>query len=750
MDNNMENEEALDINESTNPFVNADNLADMIMEEVEEDTPDSPNELASKIAGIVTSRYHEASTARQLHEQRWLKAFRNYRGEYDKDVRFRESEKSRVFVKVTKTKVLAAYGQLVDVVFSGNKFPLSIKETAVPEGIAEYAHVNLSPSPSPLTTPSPSIEGSLSAGPTEEAPQSPIDKLNVGFNGDGQVLKPGAVFGEDMFLGGLKKEFSDEEGNTPLEEGLPKQPGPTIKPAQIAALRMEKLIKDQIEESSGAVELRSAIFEQTLLGTGVIKGPFNYYKKLHKWNKDENGERVYSPTEVRVPKIEFVSIWDFYPDPNARSMEEVEWVVHRHRLNKSQVRALGNMPKFNMQQIEAAIKQGYNYSEEDFELSIRADDVNGTSINDRFEVLEYWGTMDREDVESTGIELPEEVGYLDEVQVNAWVIGNRLIRLIVNPFTPYRIPYLAFPYEVNPYSIFGVGVAENMDDSQMIMNGHARMAIDNLALAGNMVFDIDENALQPGENLEIFPGKVFKRISGVPGQAIYGIKFPSTAMENMQMFDKFRQLADESTGMPSYSHGQTGISGTTRTAAGMSMLMGAASINIKTVVKNIDDFLLKPLGESMFHWNMAFYEGDLEIEGDLEVRAEGTSSLVQKEVRSQRLLSFLQLTQNPAILPFVKLPTLIKEIAISMELDPEDLLNDPDTAAVYAKIIGKAAPAGVAPMPGLAPPGAERGNGQIAVGAPAMPGEDQFSGTPGGGDMNQLSQLLGQQELKYV
>ena len=59
------------------------------------------------------------------------------------------------------------------------------------------------------------------------------------------------------------------------------------------------------------------------------------------------------------------------------------------------------------------------------------------------------------------------------------------------------------------------------------------------------------------------------------------------------MFDKFRQLADEQTGIPSYSHGQTGVQSMTRTASGMSMLLGAASLNIKTVIKNLDDFLSK-------------------------------------------------------------------------------------------------------------------------------------------------------------
>ncbi len=74
----------------------------------------------------------------------------------------------------------------------------------------------------------------------------------------------------------------------------------------------------------------------------------------------------------------------------------------------------------------------------------------------------------------------------------------------------------------------------------------------------------------------------------------------------MQLFDKARQLADESTGLPSFSHGQTGITGVGRTASGISMLMGAASGHIKTVIKNVDDYLLRPLGEGFFRFNMQF------------------------------------------------------------------------------------------------------------------------------------------------
>ena len=79
------------------------------------------------LIGIIKGRFAQAETARETDEKRWLKAYENYRGLYNKSIRFRESEKSRVFVKVTKTKVLAAFGQLVDVIFGTGKFPIGIK-----------------------------------------------------------------------------------------------------------------------------------------------------------------------------------------------------------------------------------------------------------------------------------------------------------------------------------------------------------------------------------------------------------------------------------------------------------------------------------------------------------------------------------------------------------------------------------------------------------------------------------------------
>jgi hypothetical protein len=261
-----------------------------------------------------------------------------------------------------------------------------------------------------------------------------------------------------------------------------------------------------------------------------------------------------------------------------------------------------------------------------------------------------------------------------------------------------------------------------------------RMAVDNAVLSGNLIFEVDETNLVPGQDMAVYPGKVFRRQGGAPGQAIFGTKFPNVSNENLQLFDKARVLADESTGIPSFSHGQTGVSGVGRTASGISMLMNAASGQIKSVVKNMDDYLLRPLGEAFFSFNMQF-DFDAEIKGDLEVKARGTESLMANEVRSQRLMQFLQVASSPVLAPFAKFPYIIREIAKAMDLDPDKVTNNLEEAARQAQLMMQnqppAPPPGAPGVPGVGVADMTGGGaGNIGIGAAPVPGEQGFSAAP--------------------
>ena len=210
------------------------------------------------------------------------------------------------------------------------------------------------------------------------------------------------------------------------------------------------------------------------------------------------------------------------------------------------------------------------------------------------------------------------------------------------------------------------------------------MAVDNAVMSGNLLIEIDETNLVPGQDLSVYPRKYLEDKVELHGQAIFGTKFPNVANENMQLFDKARVLADESTGLPSFAHGQTGVMGVGRTASGISMLMNAASGGIKNVIKNVDDYLLRPLGEGLFRFNMQFNFDNKMLKGDLEVKARGTESLMANEVRSQRLMQFLQVASNQSLAPFAKFQYVIREIAKSLDLDPDKVTNNMDEAVCIA------------------------------------------------------------------
>ena len=686
------------------------------LDDIKEDSVNEDMDVAN-IVDYVMGRFKKSEDYRYEDELRWVRAYRNYRGLYGPDVQFTEAEKSRVFIKITKTKTLAAYGQIVDVLFANNKFPLSVDPTKLPEGVAK--------------------DVSFDPKEPEELRNQNLESP-YGFNGDGMDLPKGATAQslQDR-LGPLQEKLADVEN---LKEEVGKTPTAiTFSPAMIAAKNMEQKIHDQLEESNANKHLRSTAFEMALFGTGVMKGPFALDKEYANWDEEGN----YNPIFKTVPQVSNVSVWNFYPDPDANNMDEVLYVIERHKMSRSELRALKKRPYFRENVINEVIADGENYVKKYWEDDLT--DYNQENYVDRFEVFEYWGSIDTDMLLEQEVEIPDELKEFDELQANIWVCNNKLLRVVLNPFKPANIPYMAAPYELNPYSFFGVGLAENMDDTQTLMNGFMRMAVDNAVLSGNLLIEVDETNLVPGQDLSVYPGKIFRRQGGAPGQAIFGTKFPNVSGENMQLFDKARQLADESTGMPSFAHGQTGITGIGRTASGISMLMNAAAGSIKTVIKNVDDYLLKPLGEGLFRFNMQF-DFDPKIKGDLEVVARGTESLMANEVRSQRLMQFLQVSSSPALAPFAKFPYIIREIAKSLDLDVEKVTNNMDEAALQAELMKgfQQPPAqGQQPQEGAEPPAGvdpsdPTGSGGATIGTGIAPGpqEQGFTGRPQGGQGN--------------
>ena len=156
--------------EDTDVFIEDDAI---VLEDSEDTNKDDAD--TSKIIPFIMERYRRAEDYRRQDEERWLRAYRNYRGIYGPEVQFTEAEKSRVFIKVTKTKTLAAYGQIADVLFAKNSFPISIDPTELPDGIVEDV----------------SFDPALPEELREDKKSEPVSPY--GYRGDGKELPAGAT-----------------------------------------------------------------------------------------------------------------------------------------------------------------------------------------------------------------------------------------------------------------------------------------------------------------------------------------------------------------------------------------------------------------------------------------------------------------------------------------------------------------------------------------------------------------------------
>ena len=84
-----------DINEAEQPFVSAD---DFDGEQPQEEAGEESAVFVSRLAGLVQEKFEAAERGKQDDEGRWINSYHNYRGVYNKNVRFKENEKSKVFI----------------------------------------------------------------------------------------------------------------------------------------------------------------------------------------------------------------------------------------------------------------------------------------------------------------------------------------------------------------------------------------------------------------------------------------------------------------------------------------------------------------------------------------------------------------------------------------------------------------------------------------------------------------------------
>lgn len=641
------------------------------------------------------SLFREYKDARHQVELEWLSNLRQYLGQYDPEVLAKlNNARSKVFVGLTRTKVMAAFSRIVDLLFQPGERFFAIEPTPIPE-------------------------------------LDPMEMAEIMKAATAEVMQASGAMSPTQVMDIINERRDELLDDMRLE---------VKRRAKLASEEMTLQIADQLVEANAEQKIKEAVMESVIYGTGCIKGGTVRIDRQKSWKRMlVNGAQAHAlmVTERVKPDIESVSIFDIYPDPYATSNEDLHGLFRRHVLTRRQFRELRDLEGFDSEAIEETLADTPrgNYVEEDHER-IRRETANVrlvTGPTDRFEVLEYWGSINGMDLIEAGVELPEGTEEDDEFDANVWICKGRVIRATMNPIPDGKIPYNCFPYERNPHQFWGTGVPKMMRDSQATMNAATRIFIDNMAIASGPMVEVNTDFLEAGEDpQDLHPWKVFLRSGGDPNAPAVRFNQPIANANGLtSIIDMFRRFADETTSLPSYTHGDTAQS-LNKTATGMSILMGNANVALKSTIKNIDDFLIVPLIRSLYNWNMEWSDNE-KAKGDLSIVARGSTSLIQREVRSQRLLQFLSLISNPIDMAIVKRRELLTEIAKSMDINPEEVLKTDRELELEAQAQQQQMLA-------------EGGAGGELLGGPApMEGIDDLSNGAAGGLQGQVGDRSGPQ-----
>lgn len=445
---------------------------------------------------------------------------------------------------------------------------------------------------------------------------------------------------------------------------------------------MEDRIRDVLDQTHYLDSLLDGIHELCLYGTCVTKSPMLEYVNYPVYQTTRTMdpasgqfmEQVESQIESElVPSVDYVSIWNVFPTPEATSADDAEYVIQRSFLSSIQLRELGKSQEgFLPEVIDEVISgdigsvEGQDQSEHPKTL----DETNSHRVK-KFEVLEFWGKLDAKDLQG---HLPIEDDFTGTLDVVAHVVGHKVIKMAINPFDG-RKPYDFAYWQRNPESIWGDGIYYAIRDVQHLINFAYAMLVEGKELSAVPMTVVNPAAFESGSDLEsIRAGKQFKVRSGMSVQdAFASIVIPDVTSGLLNLIQVLEREADLDSGQTAIGYGDMSPS-QTRTATGMSILNSNANKQTADVVRSISDMITRNI-EAIYRWIMVD-SSDPSLKGDYEAICTGWTQYVAKEVHNTQLIQFLStIGQLPQLQNYIRYDAFVQPLVRAFNLDPEMIVK---------------------------------------------------------------------------
>lgn len=574
-----------------------------VLDQIEALAPEAPPLTQEDLAPIrdkYRPLFDTFSNDRFQAEQRWLRNLRQYLGVYDPEIeRTLANGRSRAYPRITRVKCLSVLARLMNLMFPGNE--------------RNWA---LSPGPEP------------------------------------DVSQEDALQAVQTFL--MRQQEAGVQ-TPPTEEDLRQA---VVEMAEKKAARLSSVIDDYLQEMGGDQTQdyinvnRQVVASGILYGTGVLLGPFAREQTQTRWQF--GGQVPQRVTEIKYkPQFEFVSVWDFFPDMNAKNLTSEDGYFVRRIMSRQQVRKLAERQGFfpeiirNYLSNEGA-KGDYKPRQIDTELrnmGVQSNVNAQPKESGRYEVLTWYGPVEvkhlvlaRADIDLTAVSLE------DEVPGEVWMVGGRVVAVMPSPWhildANVRTCH-TFTFDEDDTSPLGNGLPAVIRDSQLSICAATRMLLDNCSVVCGPNLELNVDLLRPDQDLTSVHAYKFWYREGVGAEsqqrAVQNVAIDSHISELMTVIRLFMEFADSESFVGPATGGDMsrGPSEPLRTAAGASMLRGDAALPFKDIVRNFDRFTQSVIQSLVWFARLLGQHPD--ADGDYNVIARGATSLIAKEIRGMQV-----------------------------------------------------------------------------------------------------------------
>ncbi len=600
--------------------------------------PVEPNTLTVNLASHVRSLWIKAYTAKKLDVQ--TKLYNNalqFNTQYEPSVlaAIKTLKGSEQYISLTATKCNATIASLTDIFDKGGTGgnPWDISPTPIPEIPAE-------------------LEAQIRDTVLSEVSQI-IGQYAKATKADPETL-----------LASLMPQIRKRIRNR------------IMKAATDAVDEVKIFIEDQLVEGGWYEAVIQCIFDLVVYKAGILKGPI--YRKVKRLKRvlSEDGTYENSVEDRVIPMFERRSPFKIFPAPDASSINDT-YMCDLDSLSIKQLSDLRGVDGFDAAAITIILnryKSGGLREWATYDTAMQEAETGGNktmSETDKIDTVEFHGPISGGLLKEWGMDGIEDEA--EQYDVTVWLIGNEVIKAMLNPDPMGKKPYSMRSYIEIPGSVWGRGLSEIIADLQQICNAMTRAIVNNAGIASGPLVEYNGDRMPPGFDQTIYPWKSITSSGSSFSDSAPAVRFyqPKIVIDQLiRVFDYFSKLADQYS-IPSYAHGSAAIGGAGKTASGLRQLTQMSSKVIQNVVRNIDGMIEESL--SLLYIHNIFYNADkFSFVGDVKIKARGTSIIMQREEQAVRRMEFLERTNNPADLNLVG-PSgrreMLKEVADGLNIN---------------------------------------------------------------------------------